>query len=279
VYSNLSLRDDIILTLGVSYDEVDSELLDDVKKETNPKLGITWTPNSQTTVRAAAFETVKRTLATQQTLEPTQVAGFNQFFDDFDLTETKRWGIAIDYKFNSNLSGGLEISKRELEVPFLDLTVAPPSIESADWEERLDRAYLYWAPSEQWALRAEYLVERLDRGRDTFPDGVVESDTHRIPLGISYFHSHAWSASLTATYYDQDGEFGGFWTTDPIEEGEDDFWIVDVAVNYRLPKRQGFVTVGATNLFDEDFSYFETDLNNASIQPASMVFGKLTLVW
>ena len=84
---------------------------------------------------------------------------------------------------------------------------------------------------------------------------------------------------MTATYFEQEGIFGGLWTTDPIEEGEDEFWIVDVAVNYRLPKRQGFVTVGATNLFDEDFSYFETDLNNASIQPERMVFGKLTLAW
>jgi tetratricopeptide (TPR) repeat protein len=280
LYSNLSLISDIILTLGVSYDDIDSEFLNEETTKTNPKLGITWTPNSQTTVRAAAFETVKRTLATQQTLEPTQVAGFNQFYDDYDLTETKRTGIAIDHKFNSNLSGGLEISKRELEVPFVDLTVAPPfPTESTDWEERLDRAYLYWTPSEQWALRAEYMLERLDRDTDAFPDGVVESDTQRIPLGVSYFHSDAWSASLTTTYYDQEGEFGGFWTTDPIEEGEDDFWIIDVAVNYRLPKRQGFVTVGATNLLDEDFSYFETDLNNASIQPARMVFGKLTLTW
>jgi hypothetical protein len=267
------------LTLGVSYDEVDSEFLDEVKREANPKLGITWTPNSQTTVRAAAFKTVKRTLSTQQTLEPTQVAGFNQFYDDFDLTETKRWGIAIDHKFSSNLSGGLEISKRELEVPYLQLTATSTSIESTDWEEDLGRAYLYWTPHEQWALRAEFSYEHLDRGEDTFPDGVVESDTYRIPLGVSYFYSSAWSASMTATYNDQDGEFGGFWTTDPIEEGEDDFWIVDVAVNYRLPKRQGFVTVGATNLFDEDFSYFETDLNNASIQPERMMFAKLTLVW
>jgi len=279
VYSNLSLRSDITLTLGVSYDEVDSELLEEVKTKTNPKLGITWTPNSQTTVRAAAFETLKRTLATQQTLEPTQVAGFNQFFDDYDLTETKRTGIAIDQKFNSNLSGGLEISKRELVVPYLELTPSGSSIASTDWEERLDRAYLYWTPNEQWALRAEYLFERIDRGMDAFPDGVVESETHRIPLGISYFHSSALSASMTATYFEQEGIFGGLWTTDPIEEGEDEFWIVDVAVNYRLAKRRGFFTVGATNLFDEDFSYFETDLNNASVQPVRMVYGKLTLVW
>jgi hypothetical protein len=40
-----------------------------------------------TTLRAAAFRVLKRTLITDQTLEPTQVAGFNQFFDDANLTE------------------------------------------------------------------------------------------------------------------------------------------------------------------------------------------------
>ena len=48
----------------------------------NPKFGIIWNPFPGTTVRAAAFRVLKRTLITDQTLEPTQVAGFNQFFDD-----------------------------------------------------------------------------------------------------------------------------------------------------------------------------------------------------
>ncbi len=276
-YSNINLNNQMIMTLGVSYDDVDSEFLGEPVTKTNPKFGMTWTPNSQTTVRLASFETMKRTLSTQQTLEPTQVAGFNQFFDDYNLTETKRTGIAVDYKFNANLSGGLEISKRELEIPYVDLTASPPTIEAADWEERTNRAYLYWTPNKQWALRAEYLFEKLERGGGTFVDGVIESETHRVPFGVSYFHSDRLSASLTATYYDQEGVFGGFWTTDAIEPGEDDFWIVDAAINYLLPGRRGFVTVGATNLTDEDFSYFDTDTNNASIQPASMVYGKLTL--
>jgi hypothetical protein len=58
----------------------------------NPKFGVTWNPLAATTVRAAIFRTLKRTLITDQTLEPTQVAGFNQFFDDINLTETWRYG-------------------------------------------------------------------------------------------------------------------------------------------------------------------------------------------
>ena len=85
------------------------------------------------------------------------------------------------------------------------------------------------------------------------------------------------SASLTATYINQSGEFGGYFNTDPIHHGSDDFWTVDMAINYRLPKRYGFFTVGVTNLFDEDFNYFDSDLNNASIQPDRAVFASFTL--
>jgi glutamate-1-semialdehyde aminotransferase len=48
-----------------------------------------------------------------------------------------------------------------------------------------------------------------------------------------------------------------------------------------LPKRYGFITVGAANLFDEKFKYFDTDRGaahrNPRITPDRMVFGKITL--
>ena len=61
------------------------------------------------------------------------------------------------------------------------------------------------------------------------------------------------------------------------ESGSDDFWTVDAAINYRLPKRYGFITVGATNLFDKKFKYFEVDRDNPRIQPDRTLFVKLTL--
>jgi len=63
----------------------------------------------------------------------------------------------------------------------------------------------------------------------------------------------------------------------PAVPGHDSFWLVDTGINYRLPKRYGFVTVGASNLFDQQFNYFDTDFNNSRIHPGRMVFGKVTL--
>ena len=60
-------------------------------------------------MRAAAFRVLKRTLITDQTLEPTQVAGFNQFFDDLNGTEAWRYGGAIDQKFTDTIFGGVRV--------------------------------------------------------------------------------------------------------------------------------------------------------------------------
>jgi outer membrane receptor protein involved in Fe transport len=187
------------------------------------------------------------------------------------------WG-AIDQKFTTSIYGGIEFSERELKVPFLDFTVDPqsPPTRESDWDEYLGRAYLFWAPHEWLSLRAEYGFERLKR-KEPFVQGVTEADTHRVPLGINFFHPSGVSARLTATYINRDGEFGGFFATDPIRQGSDKFWTVDTAINYRLPKRYGFVTVGVTNLFDEKFKFLDSDLNNASIIPGRMIFGRVTL--
>jgi hypothetical protein len=82
---------------------------------------------------------------------------------------------------------------------------------------------------------------------------------------------------LKATYFNQDGEFK--LNNGKFQSGQDDFWTVDMGINYRLPKRYGFITVGATNLFDEHFRFFDRDLRNASIQPARAFFGRVTLAF
>jgi Tfp pilus assembly protein PilF len=275
-YSYINALKNTTITVGASYDNADSDFLDDDRNQFNPKLGIVWNPFPSTTLRAAAFRTLRRVLTTQQTLEPTQVAGFNQFFDDLNLTKTWNYGAAIDQKFSSSIYGGLEFTYRDLDVPFLQFVGPVASNEESEWEEYIGRAYLFWTPHEWLSLRAEYIYERLER-EEPFIAGVKESDTHKVPLGISFFHPSGLSASLTTTYYNQDGTFGGFYTTDPIVDGDEDFVLVDAAINYRLPKRYGFITVGAKNLFDEDFNFSESDLNNASIQPDRTIFATITL--
>src|SRR5262249_488501 len=184
LYSYINFFRNVTFTLGGSTDFFDTDSTSTQSKDQfNPKFGIIWEPIPGTTLRAAAFRVLKRTLTTDQTLEPTQVAGFNQFYDDLDSTESWRYGGAIDQKFSENIFGGVEFSKRDLTVPFRVVTPAGDSLQRADVNEYLGRTYLFWTPHPWLALSAEYQYERFkDQKGAVFP--FTELTTHRVPLGF-----------------------------------------------------------------------------------------------
>jgi len=273
LYSYVNLLDNLTLTVGASGDFYDRDLANESEDQFNPKFGITWNPFQNTTLRGAVFRTLKRTLITDQTLEPTQVAGFNQFFDDDNATKAWVYGGAVDQKFTQSLYGGVEFTYRDMEVPAVEL-VDPPEVFEVDWYEKQLRAYLFWTPHKWVALSAEYLYEDFERNEEN-ADGAESVETHYVPLGIRFFHPSGVSASLTGTYVDQEGRFERVGAT-RFQFGSDDFWLFDAALSYRFPKRFGFLTVGVTNLFDEEFQYFDTDRNNPRFQPDRFVFARVT---
>jgi outer membrane receptor protein involved in Fe transport len=282
VYSYTRLPGHVTFTLGASGDFLNRDLPGAKRRaQFNPKFGITWNPLPNTTIRASAFRTLKRTLVTNQTLEPTQVAGFNQFFDDFNATKAWRYGAAVDQKFPHDLYGGVEYTFRDLEVPFLASTDDGLAERRVDWQERLLRLYLFWTPHNWLAFSAGYDWERFARDRQ-LADGARHVETNRVPLGISVFHPSGFSASLRATYTDQRGLFQRIGSAS-FESGKDDFWTVDAAVNYRLPKRYGFITFGVSNLFDKRFKYFDTGQGSVNVNPRMMpdrvIYGRLTLAF
>jgi hypothetical protein len=220
---------------------------------------------------------LKRTLITNQTLEPTQVAGFNQFYDDENGTESWRYGIAVDQRFSKSIYGGAEFSHRDLDVPFVDTTTSVISLlRKVDWNENIGRGYVYWTPHKWVALSAEYLYERFKRD-ELFAQGARKVETHRLPLGIGFYHPSGLSAMLKASYVNQDGRFERQGALGTFIHGEDQFWLFDTAISYRLPKKYGFISVGAKNLFNRHFSYFDADPMNPTIQPSRFIYGKITL--
>jgi tetratricopeptide (TPR) repeat protein len=276
LYSNISVLKNVTLTLGASGDFYDPRSSEKTN-QFNPKVGIVWNPFPSTTVRAAAFRVLRRTLITNQTLEPTQVAGFNQFFDDNEINAVRSWryGGAVDQKFSRNLYGGVEFSRRDMSVPFEDLTVTPAQIKRADWLEHIGRAYMFWTPHTWLALRAAYQYEEFKR-EEEFTIFLKKVATHSVPLGVNFIHPSGFSASLQTTYYHQNGVvFPQAAST--FTPGTSDFWLVDAGINYRLPKRYGLITVGVKNLGDRKFKYQETDFNNPDIQPRRMAFLRITL--
>jgi hypothetical protein len=297
VYSLGALTKELTVTLGLSGDFFEeggtafaSTVIPDVpagdptpvppavlgsRDQLNPKLGVTWSAPSGTTLRAAGFRTLKRTLVTDQTLEPTQVAGFNQFFDDPSATRSWVWGVALDQKLGRKVFAGAEFSSRELTIP--QTLVQENVVVDRDGSERLARAYLFTAPHDWFTLAVEYEYEKAERATElAFPFSTVR--THWVPVSARFFHPSGLSALVGATYLDQDGDF---LLPDQSEfvPGERDFWVVDAGLRYRLPRRHGFLAVGVNNLTDERSAYLATDSRNLRIRPGRTIFARVVLAF
>jgi hypothetical protein len=255
---------------AVSYDqgEYSGVQFDDV----NPKLGLVWEPWPTTIVRAVYASVVKRAFVAGQTLEPTQLAGFQQFFDDPDGTTSELRGIGLDQRFRSRLFAGLQLVGRDLTLPPL---VGEPDFPFRDWQERTGRAYLSWIVNRRLTLSAQLLYENFQRpAENAGNEDFVNVETYRAPLGVVFNVGRGWNVSASAAYVDQSGTF--FDQAGNMFDGQSRFWVFDAGVSFRFPARRGFLALEVRNLFDESFQFQETS-NSPRIAPSRYVAARLAL--
>ncbi len=272
-YTYVHLPLGVTLTLGASEDL--SEGVVGEIDQVNPKVGLTWDLTKSTTLRLAGFKVLRRSIVSNQTIEPTQIAGFQQFFDDGGGWESTIYGLGIDQDLWSHLFGGLDVTKRDVLMRGIDASTGTPIVQENWGEEKTGRAYLYWTPSTWIAASVEYYFDRSQGGID---ETAETFRTHRIPLALNLFRPSGVLARLAGTYIDQDGDFLNA-SSGQFEPGQSDFWIADASIGYRLPKRLGIVTVGAQNIFDREFQFQEIDPKNPLVQPNRFIYTKLTLAF
>ncbi len=275
LYSMAEFPQTVTWTFGGSYDNFDAA---DQTEQFNPKLGVSWDLLQSTTFRAAAFRTLQKGAIADQTIEPTQVAGFNQFFRNYQRDDIWRYGAAIDHTFTNRLFGGIEVSKRDIETSYLDLDLNEVW---TDWEEELARVYLNWTPLNWLALSMGYQLERFERVLDdTGSEQILELETYKVPLGIKVFCPYGFTVELKPTYVDQKGmfDFNDFaFTGIHPEPGSDQFWTTDVAISYHLPRHYGMLTIEARNVFDEDFQFQSMDWASPELSPERLILFKLNV--
>lgn len=260
----------LLLTAGLAYDHfrLTYSMLPTFveRRQLSPKLGLAWSPVQGTTLRGAAFTSVRRPLIGNQTIEPTDVAGFNQFFTgieqfygDPEGTVSRRMALGIDQRFSPHTFAGIEGAARHLEVPSV--------IENKDyrWREKSARAYLYhsvlppgWSG---WNLALTVSGELDSQHRPhglPGSEGFLDLDTRRVPLGLAVFSPQGFTLRAITTHVRQSGAF----STDllePVIGSRDNAWITDLSLEYRLPKRFGLISVAGRNIFDNALNLVDTD--------------------
>jgi len=303
IYSKQYLARGLITTLGLSFDSVnnhlnsfesvvsnsdgDSEPFQSIpnllkRQQFNPKFGISWSPLENLTLRGAAFRTLNRRLAANQTIEPTQIAGFNQLFDENNSASAWRYGFGIDYRPLNNVFVGGELSWRDSNQPNISNGV----VVNQDRKESSHLSYLYWTPAEWAAIKAEYRYESMDRsfvagnGSSNLPQSV---GTHQVPISLNLFHSSGLFSRISGTYVNQHVADVSDVLVTRLEHRSEDFWTFDAAIGYRFPKRLGTINFEVRNLFDNEFNYQSSfDASGPQMSPyipERQLFVKLNLFY
>ena len=282
-YANFKIHEHLIWTIGLAYE--DNENLSADINEFNPKLGVQWTINPHLSLRAAAFKAIQSLYAVEQTIEPTQVAGFNQLNDYSNMTVLKNYGVGLDLRFNDRLFGGFSALRQDNEVPFGILEV-PDFYVVWDYQRDFYNAYLYWLPNRSWAVSASWNYEDFAAGENsTLPQlfGSVPDrlQTISLPVNIQYFDPSGFFAGLGVTYVNQKIRYLDPQSLAVSPTQNENFAVVSAGLGYRFPKRWGLVSLEATNLLDQQFHFQDDSFivrePNPLYIPERIWFGRLVV--
>ena len=254
----------------------------------SPKFGLTASLKTGTTLRAAAFSRLASPIGRLQTLEPTQVAGFNQFYEDVGGTRSKNYGVGLDQKFGSVLFFGASFLKRDLDIPEASCTNPIPPYRGCALQPgtevfgRTSRDHLLSVYVD--ALVGKRVARSLawdldDRTFDTTrvrtPPAVGfenRIDTQRVKPQVRVFLPIGFFASVAASYYDQHVD-GYDDLSDPVGSAgveRSSFWLSSATLGWRLPRRIGSIALEGTNLADKQFRFYAQALQE-NVIPARRV--------
>ncbi|NJN45998.1 MAG: TonB-dependent receptor [Candidatus Competibacteraceae bacterium] len=265
-YSHLNYPDGVIWTFGVSYDDLQEGKFS--RNEWNPKFGLQWDIRENMRLRLAAFQTVKPALIVEQTLETTQIAGFSQFLDDANAVKTKHYGIGLEAHWSGKYFTGVEAVHRDSEIPVFTTSNAVRSVTAFEnFDERAYRSYFYWMPNSRWSFSIEPEYQEFKRPETERTQSPIRIETTLLPLSIRYADPSGFFSTIRSTYVDQLVERSA---TSALKAGRDRFFVLDMSLGYRLPKRFGFLSFEILNLLDEKFDF--QDRNFQTSEPTNSRF-------
>jgi len=267
LYSLLALPARLSMTLGVVYEDFKSAIA--ATDQVSPKFGLTWEARKNLTFRAAYLKAIAHPSYMEQTIEQTQVEGFNQVFDDISGSKIEQFGLGMDARVNRTLNVGAEFTRRDLQSPGLVVTEGKAVYEGSD--EKHSRAYLYWTATDRLGISIAYEKELFERAQLT-PENLT---TQRTPIGFSYH----WPSGI---FFQSEGTFINQEITRLGTTEREDFWNVDAVLGYRFPKRYGKAELIVKNILDEEFYYYDLSFLSGEplmpqFQPKRQLFARFTL--
>lgn len=286
VYSSFKILPSLLATIGVGYDyyqekpfgspDVKARKLS--KERVNPKVGLQWQASENVAIRSAVYRTVNRALVTNQTIEPTQIAGFNQVYDALNGTDAWNYALGVDIRLSDAIFAGMEWVSRKTN----SFAFRIPYVDTLQRDEEIFNTYLYWALTDKWVVTANFVFDTFDAS--TTPQSVFPArvETFSIPITVKYFTPLGFFAGFGISFVDQDVNIRNNTASDR-QEGNAQFVSVDAGIGYRLPDRRGLIVLQGRNLANNKFAYRDDNYRNpetpflTSIIPERSIFLSTTV--
>lgn len=255
-YAYVKLNPKTTFTIGIAHDDLNPST--NGFDQLQPKFGIMHRLTDKLNVRFAYTQGAGTNPDTPLSLQPTQIAGFPQFFDDGVSSTNEHAAAAVDYIASNLVSGQIRAIWREsdLRIPNLSLT----SSALADFELLEISSLLNILPSTSTQVSINASFNKVQLGGAFFSPiaaNVPEAiETLMLPVTARYFAPWGTKIEAKATFVHQDLSTTPFSTLTTTSE---DFVTFDMHVSHRFRTGTGEVSVGIKNIFGADFRY--QDLN------------------
>ena len=250
-YNYLDLKP-VQITLGFSNDDYDLSNSIGSSNQANYKFGFQIYITDNLLLRTARFRTLTRSLTTSQTIEPTHISGFNQFYEDQTATDAVNSAIGMDFVGRS-IKSGVEVVRRKLLIP----GVSNNNRIVEGQNENIYHAYNHYIFSNQLTAGLEWHYEEFDKEVTTTiaNNQPGQLKTSKFPVFVAG-NIHRFSGKFSMTYYDQDVATPDNNQRFSVEH--DSFWIGDLNLDYKFTKRTGVISLNVSNVFEQEFKYYDS---------------------
>ncbi|WP_431688607.1 FecR domain-containing protein [Hahella sp. NBU794] len=292
-YFGIQPTESVFLLIGAAYDNLrlevarntffdfpfplpDIDISDsatDEVKQWSPKIGVEFTPTEQLTFRLATFRSLKRDIAADRTIEPAQILGFNQLYDDPNGSDVKTYAAATDYKLGGRFGAGLEAMRRTVDI-HPKLLQAEPERPHHEFENY--KLYYFGVLSPSATVDIAYEYEDQDLEDKQFGTGsIYRVKTHSLPLGVTLYLPRHFSMRMESIYTDQ--KVKASFASGDQRDFDANLWTFNVRLDYKLPRRFGELQFGVDNLFDKNKEILNSELDYPGYYPKRFLYSRIQL--
>ncbi len=255
-YAYVKLQPDTTFTIGVAHDDLNPST--NGFDQLQPKFGIVHRLTDNLNVRFAYTQGAGTNPDTPLSLQPTQIAGFPQFFDDGVSSTNEHAAVAVDYVSPDLVSGQIKAVWRESELRIPNLSLTSSALADFELLEISGLLNVFPSASTQLSVNAGY--SKVQLGGAFFGPSTANApdtiETAVLPITARYFAPWGTKVEAKGTFVHQDLSPTPFSTLTSTSE---DFVTFDLLVSHRFRAGTGDVSVGIKNIFGADFRY--QDLN------------------